>query len=97
MLSSVKHRVDCHAHTVENFELFLIEARRYLAWRDDNLLALNEMGRERSPSIVSLPANMHSIHSSSRNGVIEPAKGALSLTALSLFFNDSLRKLSRGY
>lgn len=60
VLSSVKHKVDAYAYTVDGFETRMSKARQFLAWRESpESRGAAPQGRLRSDSNLSVvPASL---------------------------------------
>lgn len=53
VLSSVKHKVDCFAYSVSDFDKLMTKARTFLAWREGAISDPRGMGQNTPPPSVA--------------------------------------------
>ena len=57
VLSSVKHKVDCFAYSVNDFDKLMAKARNFLAWREGAISDPRGMGQNTPPPSVAAEAH----------------------------------------
>ncbi len=57
VLGSVKHKVDCYAYTLKDFDAMLATARQFLTWRDETYFG-KAGATPRRESTASMPGSV---------------------------------------